>query len=174
MRTLQLATHLTDIQLKARLTAAKDKPEFSRWQILYMVQVGHMHSAEIISPLVNLSKPSIYKIVQQYNKLGVKGIEYTSRGGRRKALLSVEDEIELLRSIEDRASKGLIKTANDIRVIVESKAGKPVSDDYLWDLLNRNKWKKKMPRPHHPKRNISEQKKFKKNSPAVWLPSSGM
>ncbi len=173
MRTLQLAGHLTDTQLKERLTAAKDKPEFSRWQILYMVQVGQVHSAAVISPLVNLSKPSIYKIVQQYNRSGVKGIKYTSRGGRRKALLSIEDETDLLSSIEDKASKGLIKTANDIRKMVESKVGKSVSDDYLWDLLNRNEWKKKMPRPHHPKRDISEQKKFKKNFPSVWRPSSG-
>lgn len=174
MRTLQLVNHLTDAQLKERLSLSKGKPEFSRWQILYMVQVGKVHSAAIISPLINLSKHSIYKIVEQYNKSGVEGIKYTQRGGRRRSLLSVEDEALLLNAIEQKASKGLIKTANDIRAMVEQKVGKAVSDDFLWDLLNRNGWKKKMPRPHHPKRNTSEQQEFKKNSPTVWSPSNGI
>lgn len=173
MRTLELVNHLTDAQIKERLGAATNKPEFSRWQILYMVQVAGIHSAAVISPLVNLSRSSIYKIVEQYNKSGINGIKYAPRGGRRRSLLTASDESELLNTIEQKAAKGLIKTANDIRAIVESKVGKTVSDDYLWDLLNRNGWKKKMPRPHHPKRSIAEQQEFKKNSPTVWRPFNG-
>ncbi len=173
MRTLKLEGHLSDVQLKERLSAAIGKPEFSRWQILYLIQVGKIGSAATISPLVNLSRPSIYKIVEGYNKSGVISIKYNLRGGRRRSLLSLEEEAALLMTIEQKAAKGLIKTANDIRAIVESKTGTKVSDDYLWDLLNRNGWKKKMPRPHHPKRNIAEQQEFKKNSPTVWLPSDG-
>jgi transposase len=127
-----------------------------------MVQVGKIHSAAVISPLVNLSKPSIYKIIEQYNKLGVTGVRYTPRGGRRRSLLSIREEEDVFRSIEHNAAKGLIKTANDIRSLIESKVGKAVSDDYLWDLLNRNGWKKKMPRPHHPKRSTAQQQEFKK------------
>src|SRR5437762_3018948 len=119
MRTLELVNHLTDAQLKAQLGAAAGKPEFGRWQILYMVQIAGIHSATIISPLVNLSRSSIYKIVEQYNKEGAKGIKYILRGGRRRSLLSTSDEAELLNTIEQKAAKGLVKTANDIRVIVE-------------------------------------------------------
>jgi transposase len=173
MRTLALVNHLTDAQLKEHLAIASGKPECSRWQILYMVQVAGISSAALISPLVNLSKSSIYKIIELYNKSGIKGIKYAARGGRRRSLLSSSAESELLDTIEQKAAKGLIKTANDIRVLVESKVGKAVSDDYLWDLLNRNGWKKKMPRPHHPKRSITEQLEFKKNSQTVWQPSDG-
>jgi transposase len=173
MRTLKLVSHLSDVQLKAKLSAMAGSAEFTRWQILYLIQVAGIHSADTIAPLVNLSKASIYKIVEGYNKSGSKGIKYTQRGGRRRFLLSVEEETLLLAAIEQQAAKGLIKTAGDIRSMVEIKVGKKVSDDYLWDLLNRNGWKKKMPRPHHPKRNIAEQQEFKKNSPAIWLPSGG-
>ena len=173
MRTLQLTNHLTDAELKEKLSISVGKPEFSRWQILYMVQVGKIHSAAVIYPLVNLSKPSIYKIIEQYNKSGVTAVRYTPRGGRRRSLLSIPEEEEVFRSIENNAAKGLIKTANDIRSLIESKVGKAVSDDYLWDLLNRNGWKKKMPRPHHPKRSAAQQQEFKKNSPNVWQPSNG-
>jgi transposase len=170
MRTLKVENHLSDEQLKEKLSSSKGKPEFSRWQILYLIQVGSIHSADTISPLVSLSKPSIYKIVQDYNKSGVQSIKYTLRGGRRRSLLTLEEETKLLAAIENKANQGLIKTANDIRGLVEEKTNKPVSDDYLWDLLNRNGWKKKMPRPHHPKRTLSDQQEFKKNSPNSWRP----
>jgi transposase len=137
-----------------------------------MIQVGDIHSAQTISPLVNLSKPSIYKIVEHYNKSGLQSIKYSPRGGRRRSLLSLEEEVKLLATIEDKASKGLVKTANDMRAIVEQKVGKSVSDDYLWDLLHRHGWKKKMPRPHHPKRSLSDQEAFKKNSLTRWQPSA--
>lgn len=169
MRTLQLKSYLTNEQLIEKLSSFHRSPDFSRWQILYLIQVAKQSSADIISPLVGLSKPSIYKIVEGYNKQGPSSIKCKSRGGRRHALLSVEDEEQLFITLEEQASKGLIKTANDIREVVELKVGRAVSDDFLWDLLHRNGWKKKMPRPHHPKRNIQEQGEFKKNFPKSWM-----
>jgi transposase len=171
MRTLSLIPHLTDEQLIAKLNEFRSRPEFSRWQILYLVQVGKLNKVDLLVPLVGLSKPSIYKIIEGYNKRGVSAIVVKSRGGRRRSLLSVAEEEALVRSISEQAAKGLIKTANDIRVIVESRVGKEVSDDFLWDLLKRNGWKKKVPRPHHPKRNKAEQDSFKKNSPTYWMPA---
>ena len=168
MRSLQVVNHLSNLELQTKLSASRGTPNHSRWQIIYLIQVGNIHSAELLVPIVNLSVHSIYKIVENYNLAGKDAITYKPKGGRRRALLSIDEETSLFVSLEDQASKGLIKTANDIRGIVEQKVGKPVSDDFLWDLLHRNGWKKKMPRPHHPKRRIEEQAAFKKNSPKSW------
>lgn len=170
MRTLQLSDHLTNDQLMEKLSSSRGTADFTRWQILYLVQVVKQVSADIISPLVGLSKPSIYKIVERYNKEGPLAIKCKLRGGRRNALLSVKEEEQLFINLEEQASKGLIKTANDIGQVVELKVGKAVSDDFLWDLLHRNGWKKKMPRPHHPKRDIKQQAEFKKNFLKSWKP----
>lgn len=170
MRSLQLVPHLNNSEIKDQLFQSRGSLTHSRWQIIYLIQVGNMHSAELVAPLVNLSVHSIYKIVERYNRDGLSSISYTPKGGRRRALLSVEEEKELFLSLEDKAARGLIKTANDIRSVVEQKTGKPVSDDYLWDMLQRNGWKKKMPRPHHPKRSLEDQLEFKKNSPKTWSP----
>ena len=61
---------------------------------------------------------------------------------------------------------------NDIRKVVEKKVGQSVSDDYLWDLFKRHNWKKKAPRPQHPKKQQAKQEEFKKNSPSFWSPAS--
>jgi transposase len=168
MRSLQVAKHLGNLELQSKLADSRGTPSHSRWQIIYLIQVGNIHLAELLVPVVNLSVHSIYKIVENYNRSGEDAIIYKPKGGRRRALLSVDEERSLFVSMEEQASKGLIKTANDIRSIVERKVGKPVSDDFLWDLLHRNGWKKKMPRPHHPKRSLEEQADFKKNSPKSW------
>ena len=58
-------------------------------------------------------------------------------GGRRRFLLTIDEETAMFVSLENLASKGLIKTSNDTRKVIEEKVGKVVSDDYLWDLLHR-------------------------------------
>ncbi|GBL34767.1 hypothetical protein EMGBS15_16090 [Filimonas sp.] len=170
MRSLVLVDHLSDSELTNQLKESKGSLTYNRWQILYLIQVGKMSSASLISPIVSLSHSSIYKIVEQYNLNGITSISCKARGGRRKSYLSVEEEKALFASLKQKATVGKIKTANDIRTLVEAKVGKKVSDDYLWDLFNRNDWKKKVPRPFHPKRNQEAQEEFKKNSPTVWMP----
>lgn len=170
MRLLQVSGHLSNATVQSQLSDSRNTLSHSRWQIIYLIQVGNMHSAELIAPIVNLSIHSIYKIVERYNLEGASALMYKQKGGRRRFLLTSEEERSMFISLENLASKGLIKTANDIRKVIEEKVGKVVSDDYLWDLLHRNGWKKKMPRPHHPKRSLEEQADFKKNFPKSWSP----
>ena len=170
MRLLQVSGHLSNATVQSQLSDSRNTLSHSRWQIIYLIQVGNMHSAELIAPIVNLSTHSIYKIVERYNLEGASALMYKQKGGRRRFLLTSEEERSMFISLENLASKGLIKTANDIRKVIEEKVGKVVSDDYLWDLLHRNGWKKKMPRPHHPKRSLEEQADFKKNFPKSWSP----
>lgn len=170
MRSLKVAAHFSNADVQKNLSLSRETPSHSRWQIIYLIQIGKINSAGLIAPLVNLSVHSIYKIVEGYNHCGAEALLYKAKGGRRRSLLSLSEEAALFTSLETLASKGLLKTANDIRVVVERKTGKAVSDDYLWDLLHRNGWKKKMPRPHHPKRSKEEQEGFKKNSPKSWNP----
>jgi transposase len=170
MRSLQLKDHLSDADLRSRLVSSRGTMDHSRWQLLYLIQIGGQHSADVLAPLVDLSVHSVYKIVEGYNREGPSTVRCKQRGGRRRSLLTLEQEEDLFVSLEQKALKGELKTAGDIRALVEKTAGRVVSDDYLWDLLKRNGWKKKMPRPHHPKSNRQQQEDFKKNSPNVWMP----
>lgn len=51
MRTIKLAPHLSNEQLINKLAAHRDKTEFTRWQILYLIQVSKVHNADLIAPL---------------------------------------------------------------------------------------------------------------------------
>jgi transposase len=66
---------------------------------------GQIQISFVISPLVGLSKPSVYKIVERYNIQGPLAIKCKLRGGRRNALLSVNEEEQLFINLEEH--KGL-------------------------------------------------------------------
>ena len=74
--------------------------------------------------------------------------------------MSFEEEEIIMKYLKKQAIDGKILVAKHVRKIIETKLGKPVSDDYIWDLFKRHNWKKKMPRPEHPKKNKEAQAEF--------------
>jgi len=75
-----------------------------------------------------------------------------------------------MESFRLKALQGEILTAKDVCKEIEKQLNRKVSDDYVWDLFKRHNWKKKAPRPQHPKHNQIAQEEFKKNSPKFWNP----
>lgn len=71
--------------------------------------------------------------------------------GDETSYLSLEEEQTLMEGLRSKALSGHILTAKDLLFEIEEKLNKKVSDDYVWDLLKRHNWKKKVPRPIHPK-----------------------
>ena len=118
---LQLVSHLTDAEIKEKLSQNQEDITCSRWQIIYLIQVSKVNLAEVLAGIVNLSVNSIYKIVEKYNLEDPSSISYKQKAGRRKAYLSLDEEKELFISIEDKASKGQIKTAGNIPHIVRKR-----------------------------------------------------
>jgi transposase len=174
MKLLVVNHHLTDKQLLNHFNNAKGTDDFVRWQMLYLIQVAHLNNAEQIGTAVGVSKHTVYQLVRSYNKRGIEAIAKKPKGGRRRSLLSIDEEMLLMEELEKMAQSGQIHSVAAIRKHVETKVGNKVSDDYLWDLFNRHGWKKKMPRPHHPKSDKATQAKFKKNFPTYWSPPEQM
>ena len=78
MRSLQLSPHCTNAVVQNKLSESRSTASHSRWQIIYLIQIGNIHSAELIAPLVNLSLHSIYKIVERYNSEGASSLVFLS------------------------------------------------------------------------------------------------
>ena len=171
MRKLHLTKKIEPEIIKTKMKFATSVSDYKRWQIIYTVCVYSV-DAEYLADITGYSKANVYKIVQQFNNSKEPDVTTKPRGGRRRELMSIEQERELMKSLENKALKGEILSGKDIRKIVEQKINKPVSDDYIWDLFKRNGWTKHSPRPHHPKKNIKEQEEFKKNLKSIWMPLS--
>jgi transposase len=173
MRILILSPHLTTSELSEKLASCLNIHQRSYWQILLSVSFNPNKKAEEYASFLGVTKSKIYKVVELYNKEGAGFTDNLNWGGRRSQTshMSFEDEKKMMDDLKNKAQEGKIIVAKHIRKIVETKIGKAVSDDYIWDLFKRHNWKKKMPRPEHPKRNKSAQEEFKKNSPKYWQPN---
>jgi transposase len=106
----------------------------------------------------------VYKVVEQYNKIGANFTDNIKWGGRRlsTSIMSFEEEEKMMNGLKHKAVEGKVLVAKHIKKVIEKKVGKKVSDDYIWDLFKRHNWKKKTPRPEHPKRNKVAQEEFEK------------
>lgn len=169
MRLLQLTQEISPAIIKEKMQSASSIADYKRWQIIYSVCVYSV-DAEYLSDITGYSKANVYSIVQSFNKSKNLDVSSKQKGGRRRELMSIEQERELMNSLENKALKGQILSGNDVRKIIEQKTNKAVSDDYIWDLFKRNGWTKHSPRPHHPNKDLEKQEEFKKNSKTIWLP----
>lgn len=173
MRILTLAPHLTTSEISTKLSTCTTNQHRSYWQILLSISFNPNKKAEEYAAFLGVTKSKIYKVVELYNKKGSGFTDNLNWGGRRSQTshMSFEEEKAMLDELKDSANNGKILVAKHIRKVVEKKLGKSVSDDYIWDLFKRHDWKKKVPRPEHPKRNKAAQEDFKKNSPKSWQPN---
>lgn len=172
MKTLKLEPHLEVTEISKKLSSSQKSHHRCHWQILLSIAINPNKQAKEYAAFLGVSISKIYRVVQRYNTQGADAIESASWGGRRKGveLLTLEEEAVMMASIKTQALQGHVLTMHDIRNIVETRVNQTVSDDYLWDLFKRHNWKKKLPRPEHPKKNQQAQEEFKKNFPASWQP----
>ena len=173
MRILELKPHLTTSELSGKLSTCSSIYQRSYWQILLSISFNPNRKVEEYASFLGVTKSKVYKVVELYNKEGACFTENLNWGGRRLATshMSFEEEERMMNELKIKAKDGEIIVAKYIRKIVEAKVGKAVSDDYIWDLFKRHNWRKKMPRPEHPKRNKEAQEEFKKNSQKYWQPN---
>jgi transposase len=93
-------------------------------------------------------------------------------GGRRRELMSVEEEREFLRPWEEQAADGGILIVAPLRAALAQKLGRPVKHSVVYRLLARRGWRKVAPDTRHPKSDPAEQERWKKNSPRCWRPAA--
>ena len=86
-------------------------------------------------------------------------------GGRRKALLSVEEEAAFLAPWAAQAKEAGLLVLSPIRAALAQRLGRPVAASVVWRLLARHGWRKVVPDTRHPKSDPLAQEAWKKNSP---------
>jgi transposase len=89
-------------------------------------------------------------------------------GGRRRALMSREEEREFLRPWEEQAKTGGVLVLSPIRAALAQKLGRKVARSVVWRLLARHGWRKVAPDTRHPKSDPQVQEDWKKNCRKVW------
>jgi len=95
----------------------------------------------------------------------------SSWGGRRRALLSVDEERDFLKPWAEQAKTGGVLVVSPIRAALAQRLGRPVAASVVYRFLARHGWRKVAPDTRHPKSDPKLQEEWKKNFPRRWRPS---
>ena len=84
------------------------------------------------------------------------------RGGRRRALMSIEEERAFLAPWEEQAKEGGMLVISGLRAALAQRLGRRVTASVAYRLLARHGWRKVAPDTRHPKSDPKVQEDWKK------------
>lgn len=156
--------HLSEQEIRERIRAATTTWISQKWLVILHATVDPIPAREIALH-VGVGKGTVHNLISNYNRFGPQVVEGVGRGGRRNSHLSREEEAEFIKPFVDMARKGQIVVGAQIGKILEERVGRPLHHSIIYRLLDRNGWRKVVPRPFHIDSKREAQEDFKKNSP---------
>jgi len=76
--------------------------------------------------------------------------------------MKLEEEKAFLAKFAKAAAAGELLNVSELKIAYEKAIGRPTSNSTVYNLLARHQWRKVMPRPFHPDRNVEAQNASKK------------
>jgi transposase len=122
-----------------------------------------LSTAEIARTL-DLSVNTVRFTQKDFIDNGLPALTELKRGGRKRCLMSLEEEASFLKGYEEKAGQGGILVINEIKAALEKHLGRTIHKTTVYRILYRHGWRKLVPRPCHPKRNQEEAEAFKKGA----------
>jgi transposase len=161
---MKLKPHMSEEEIREKQKASKNQTEIMHWQIILTIQTNPGIKRKQVAQVLGINETKVKRVSEEYNKEGKHWKEGKQHGGRRQARenLTLAEEAELLESVIKEAKAGRIITYHDIQSEAEKKTGHTVTKYYIYDLFKRHGWKKKAPRPKHPKKELTDEE-LKKN-----------
>lgn len=164
-RVTKAYSHLSEEEIRARLKKTKDWRTQQKLLVILNALVDP-RPADEIALHTGVAVQTVYNWISTYNRFGFDALIGPGRGGRRKAMMSKEEEEAFLAPFFQRAETGRIATAGEIREALENRVEHTVHETSVYRFLKRNGWRKVKPRPYHVQADAQAQEDFKKNSPS--------
>lgn len=116
--------------------------------------------------ILGLSRDRVCVIRRQFSELIKSGSMPTGerRGGRRRELMSLEEEKAFLAPWVEKAGTGSVLVVPPIHLALQERVGHKIPKSTVYRLLARHGWRKVTPDTRHPKSDSAAQEEFKKNS----------
>lgn len=155
---------LSERELESWVDASTTREDYQRRLAIFWLATRRTFTHEVAS-MLRVGRSTVWTWLRAYNRAGPAGVAAKSRGGRRDAFLTLEEERALLTSLEAQAARGEFVVAAQLHGAVEHAVGHAVSRAYVSRLLHRHRWRKVAPRPRHPKADSAMQATFRESFP---------
>lgn len=117
---------------------------------------------------LGVSRATVNRLQTRFKSRNEATARKSSWGGRRHALMTMEEEKDFLKPWVERTKTGGVLVVSPIRAALAQKLGRPVAASVMYRFLARHGWRKISPDTRHPKTNPQLQEDWKKNSPKRW------
>jgi transposase len=155
----------TKKQIRELKTALRWKiPEAQRQRIQMVLLRESSMTQPAIAEAMGVSLSTVNRAHMAFDQGGMKALKPKAIGGRQRENMTVAEEKALLERFAHAAGAGELLNIHDLKTAYEKAIGHPTSDSTVYNLLHRHGWRKLMPRPFHPKRNLAAQDAFKKTA----------
>jgi transposase len=152
VRRLQKALHWKSVTDKQR----------QRMRMVLLREEGLAQPA--IAAAMGVSLSTVNRAHMAYDQGGIKALKPKPCGGRVRQNMTIAEEKVLLARFANAAGAGELLNIHDLKCAYEQAIGHATSNSTVYDLLARHGWRKLMPRPFHPKRDVAAQDAFKKTA----------
>ena len=149
-------------KLKTALRWKIPTAQRQRIQMVLLRESGMTQPA--IAEAMGVSLSTVNRAHMAYDGGGIKALKPKPIGGRQRENMTPTEEKALLASFASAAGAGEMLNIHDLKAAYEQAIGHPTSNSTIYNLLARHGWRKLMPRPFHPKRNVAAQNAFKKTA----------
>jgi len=149
-------------RLKTALYWKGDPQRRQRIQMVLLRESGMTQPA--IAEAMGVSLSTVNRAHMAYDGDGLKALKSKPSGGRKRENMTLAEEKALLARFAKAAGAGEMLNIYDLKAAYEEAIGHPTSNSTVYNLLDRHDWRKLMPRPFHPDRDIQAQIHFKKKA----------
>jgi transposase len=133
-----------------------------RIQMVLLRENGMTQGA--IAAAMGVSLSTVNRAHMAYGQGGIKALKGRPNGGRKHENMTAAAEKALLARFAKAAGAGEMLSIHDLKAAYEKAIGHATSTSTVYNLLHRHGWRKLMPRPHHPTRDLAAQNAFKKTA----------
>ena len=127
-------------------------------------------SLDKTAKLLGVGRATVHRFQSRFRHRGGTGSRRLSWGGRRRKLMSDEEEKEFLRPWAEKAKTGGVLVLSPIREALSLRLGRKVAASVMYRFMERHGWRKVAPDTRHPSSDPQIQEAWKKNSRKIWLP----
>ncbi len=155
-------------EAKRLVAATKDADELRAAQAVLLSAMSGT-TLEQTAMLLGVSRATVPRLQGRFRrKLLTQQPIYEGWGGRRRVLMSLDEEKAFLKPWIQQAKEGGILVASPIRAALAQKLGRKVVATVAYRMLARHGWRKIVPDTRHPKSDPVVQQDWKKNFRKHW------
>ena len=144
----------TKKQIRELKTALRWKIPGAQRQRIQMVLLRESGMTQpAIAAAMGVSLSTVNRAHMAFDQGGIKAL---------KPKMTVAEEKALLARFARAAGAGEMWNIHELKAAYEKAVGHETSNSTIYNLLARHGWRKLMPRPFHPQRDLAAQQDFKK------------